>query len=73
MKEDKELETKDKTIADDAEDEITRFKKVILKDYIPKKKIKDTIKRLKQQKVELPIEHMRQAQIKVLQKLLEDD
>ena len=35
------LENTDKTITDDAEDEITRFKKVILKDYIPKKKIED--------------------------------
>lgn len=39
---------------------------------IPKKKIVDRIKKIKQQKVQLPVEHMKQAQIQVLQELLED-
>ena len=41
-----ELEKSHETSADDAEDEITRFKKVILKNYIPKNKIKDKIEEL---------------------------
>ncbi len=71
------LEDKEKTIADDAEDEITRFKKVILKDYIPKKKIEDKLDKLvKEYKEELEKNSIKafilKCQIEILQELLKD-
>ena len=43
-----------------------------LKNSIPKKKIEYKIKGLEERKVQLPVEHIKQAQIKILQELLED-
>ena len=44
----------------------------IIQNSIPKKKIEDKIEKLKQINVQLPVEHMKQAQINILQELLEN-
>ena len=43
-----------------------------LTDSIPKQKIKDKIEELENIKVQLPVQHLKDAQIKVLQELLQE-
>lgn len=43
----------------------------LLENSIPKQKVKDKLEELKQLKVQLPVQHMKEAQIIVLQELLE--
>ena len=44
----------------------------LLEDSIPKQKIKDKIEELENIKVQLPVQHLKDAQIKVLQELLQE-
>ena len=57
---------------EEQEKEIVKYQLYLTEDVIPKKKIGDKIKKLKERKVQLSVEHMKQAQIKILQELLEE-
>lgn len=53
-------------------EEQQRAEQIIYENYIPKQKVKDRIEELKKIRIGLPVQHMKVAQIKILEELLED-
>ena len=54
-------------------DEQQKAEQIIQENYIPKQAAIDRIEELKKLKTALPVEHLKEAQIKVLQELLEGE